>query len=75
MLKLNDKITIVWNQEGLNLNESNGHYPNEIETIVITRIDDEFYYDDNVYVEIEKTDKFYKLNDNHYTNEKALIGG
>jgi hypothetical protein len=71
-LQLNDKILIIWNTEGLPQDQANGHYPNETEVITIDRIDGEFYYDDNTFVEIEKDNVFYRLQDNLYIMKQDL---
>lgn len=72
MPQLNDRILVFWNTEGLEPNQANGHYPNEEEIITINRIDEEFYYDDNSFVEIEKDNIFYRLQDNLYIMKQDL---
>tara|TARA_R100001460_G_scaffold569_6_gene2793 strand:+ start:268 stop:531 length:264 start_codon:yes stop_codon:yes gene_type:complete len=72
MLKRNDKILIFWNSEGLEPNQANGHYQNEKEIITINRIDHEFYYDDNSYVEVEKDNIFINLQDDLYIRQQDL---
>ena len=72
MLKVNDKILIFWNTECLEPNQANGHYPNEKEIITINRIDHEFYYDDNSFVEVEKDNIFINLQDDLYIRQQDL---
>lgn len=72
MLQIGDKILIIWNTEGLPQDQANGHYPNEAEIITIDRIDDEFYYDDNTFVEIEKNQHFYKIQTPYHKGEFYL---
>ena len=38
-LKIGDRVEVTWNEEGLPMEEANGHYPNEKEVVEI--IDEE----------------------------------
>ena len=81
MLQLGDKIVIIWNTEGLPQDEANGHYPNEAEVITINRIDEGFYYDNKLAVEVPINQTFLKLSAtyigedikaDYYINKKDL---
>ena len=62
--KIKDKILFFWNLEGeTDISKTNGHYPYESEIITITSEDDEYYYSDEMSVEIMKKGfDFHKIN-------------
>jgi len=62
--KIKDKMLIFWNLEGeSDIGKTNGHYPYESEIITITSEDDEYYYSDEMSVEIMKKGfDFHKIN-------------
>jgi hypothetical protein len=72
MIQINDKILCIWNTKRLEPSEANGHYPNESEVITISRIDDLFYYDDNLAVEVPIDQRFFKIKDHYYISEEDL---
>ena len=47
--KVGDKVKIEWCRA-----DGNGHYDGEKETITITRIDKQLYYDDNKAIELDR---------------------
>tara|TARA_R100000664_G_C2750760_1_gene138074 strand:+ start:1270 stop:1440 length:171 start_codon:yes stop_codon:yes gene_type:complete len=47
------KLTITWNTEGLPMEQANGHYPNETETVTVLSEDEDTLYCTNA-VEIHK---------------------
>ena len=62
--KIKDKILFFWNLEGeTDISKTNGHYPYESEIVTITSEDDEYYYSDEMSVEIMKKGfDFHKIN-------------
>ena len=62
--KIKDKILFFWNLEGeSDISKTNGHYPYESEIVTITSEDDEYYYSDEMSVEIMKKGfDFHKIN-------------
>ena len=62
--KIKDKILFFWNLEGeSDISKTNGHYPYESEIVTITSEDDEYYYSDEMSVEIMKKGfDFHKVN-------------
>jgi len=56
MNMVNKQITITWNTKGLPMEQSNGHYPNETETVTVLSEDDKTFYCSNsveVYKDME----------------------
>ena len=43
MNMVNKQITITWNTKGLPMEQSNGHYPNETETVTVLSEDDKTF--------------------------------
>ena len=62
--KIKDKILFFWNLEGeSDISKTNGHYPYESEIVQINSEDDEYYYSDEMSVEIMKKGfDFHKIN-------------
>ena len=62
--KIKDKILFFWNLEGeSDISKTNGHYPYESEIVTITSEDNEYYYSDEMSVEIMKKGfDFHKIN-------------
>ncbi len=53
MSNVGKKIKFTWNTEGLPMDQANGHYPNETETVTVLSEDEDTLYCTNA-VEINK---------------------
>lgn len=53
MSNVGKKIKFTWNTEGLPMDQANGHYPNETETVTVLSEDEDTLYCTNA-VEIHK---------------------
>ena len=56
MSNVGKKIKITWNTESLPMEQANGHYPNETETVTVLSEDEDTLYCTNA-VEIEIQNK------------------